>query len=126
TGSAWATMEKGATQPGTRSRNCMTRPGLSEYLARGHVPVGSPGVWGPSATTLEYALADSAIGQFAAALGNTAKRDLYFGKAQAWKSLYSNQSGYIHPRNTGGSFKSNFSRSADAGDFVEGNSAQYT
>src|SRR5205085_7615717 len=80
----------------------------------------------PSATTLEYALADSAIGQFAAALGNTAKRDLYFGKAQAWKSLYSNQSGYIHPRNTGGSFKSNFSRSADAGDFVEGNSAQYT
>jgi predicted alpha-1,2-mannosidase len=119
-------MEKAATQPGTRSRNCETRPGLSEYLSRGYIPMGTSGVWGPSATTLEFALADSAIGQFAGALGNTAKRDQYFTKAQAWKTLYSNNSGYIHPRDTGGSFKNGFDRAVDGGDFVEGNSAQYT
>jgi putative alpha-1,2-mannosidase len=96
------------------------------HLARGYIPMGAANVWGPSATTLEYALADSAIGHFAAALGNTARRDAYFTQAQNWKPLFSGSSGYIHPRSTAGSSKSGFDRSVDRGDFVEGNSAQYT
>ena len=118
-------MEQGATQPGTRSRNCETRPGLADYLGHGYIPIETPNLWGAAASAEEYALADSAIAQFAASLGDTVKRDKYLTQAQMWKPLYSNVSGYIHPRTAGGSFKSGFTRTDGAG-FVEGDSAQYT
>lgn len=125
TASALKYMEQAATQPGTRSRNCETRVGLAAQQSHGYIPNGTGGVWGPSATTLEYALADSAIAHFAGALGDTAKRDRYLAYSQDWKSLYSNFSGYIHPRLDTGGFINGFSRTS--GDsFVEGNSAQYT
>ena len=34
------------------------RPGYAQYDAYGYVPVGTGGVWGSAATTLEYASAD--------------------------------------------------------------------
>lgn len=125
TAAALRYMEQGATQPGTRSRNCETRPGLADYLGHGYIPIETPNLWGAAASAEEYALADSAIAQFAASLGDTVKRDKYLTQAQMWKPLYSNFSGYIHPRTAGGSFKSAFTRTDGAG-FVEGDSAQYT
>jgi len=124
TASALHFMDLAATQPGVHSRGCETRAGLSEYLSRGYIQTGS-GIWGPAATTLEYALADSAIAHFAEALGDTARRDTYLSQAQFWKPLFSSQSGYIHPRTASGSFVDNFDR-ASGNEFVEGNSAQYT
>ena len=118
-------MEQGATQSGTKSRGCTTRPSLTDYLTRGYIPISTSGLWGAAATAEEYAVADSAIAQFAGALGDTAKRDKYHAQAQMWKPLFSNFSGYIHPRTTGGGFADGFSRTSGSG-FVEGDSAQYT
>ena len=80
-GAALAAMVKGATEP-CRSANgdYLERQGLAAYLALGYVPFdldtssrnansifGSPdAVWGSAATTLEYAIDDFAIAQFAA------------------------------------------------------------
>lgn len=125
TASALHYMDLAASQPGIRSRQCETRPGLSDYLSRGYISSGYPNMWGASATTLEYALADSAIAQFANLLGDTAKRDNYLRRAQSWKPSYSGYSGYIRARDNGGSSVANFDRTS--GDFfVEGNSSQYT
>ena len=63
TAAALRYMEQGATQPGTRSRNCETRPGLADYLGHGYIPIETPNLWGAAASAEEYALADSAIGR---------------------------------------------------------------
>jgi predicted alpha-1,2-mannosidase len=124
TGTALALMNTAATQPGIRSRNCETRPGLAEYLARGYVPTSDTNVWGQPSTTLEFAVADSAIAHFADALGDGAKRDLFLGHAQAWKQLYSDESGYIEARDGNGGFING--SPTDPTYYVEGNASQYT
>ena len=125
TASALSLMKTAATTPGIKSRNCETRPGLADDMSRGYIQSGAANVWGSAATTLEYALADSAIGHFADALGDTATRDSMLASAQRWKSLYSGYNGYINARTDGGSFPTSFDRT-NGDDFVEGNSAQYT
>ncbi len=125
TAAALRYMDLAASTPGIRSRQCETRPGLSDYLSRGYISSDYPNIWGSGATTLEYALADSAIAQFANSLGDTAKRDNYLRRAQSWKPSYSNFSGYIRGRDNGGSSVANFDRTSGAF-FVEGNSSQYT
>ena len=124
TATALNLMSTAATTPGSHSRNCEVRPGLADYLARGYVPTSDTNVWGPSASTLEYAVADSAIAQFAGALGNQARRDLFLGHAQAWKQLFSDQTGLIQARDANGSFVNNAPTDSTYG--VEGDVAQYT
>lgn len=117
-------MDLAGNTPGIRSRNCETRPGLAEQKSHGYIP-SNVNIWGTAATNLEFALADAAIAEFAGAIGNNAKRDQYRAKAQAWKTIYSNYTGYIQGRTETGSWVGNFDRTK--GDyFVEGNSAQYT
>lgn len=123
TAAALAVMERGASTPFLRSRDCETRPGLSQYLSLGYIPYGQGAA---AANTLEYALADAAIGQFAGALGDGAKRDLYLARGQAWKTLLGS-SGYMQPRNASGSFVAPFNPGRnDGGTFGFGNPAQYT
>src|SRR3569833_2203097 len=124
TATALNLMNTAATQPGIRSRNCETRPGLAEYLARGYIPTSDTNVWGQPATTLEYAVADAAIAHFADALGDSAKRDLFLGHAQAWKQLFSNATGYLEPRDANGGFING--APTDPTYYVEGDAAQYT
>ena len=52
------------------------RPGLDAYVSLGYVPLdhGAGFIWGPAATTLEYALADFALGRFASAAGRVRRR----------------------------------------------------
>ena len=52
------------------------RPGLADYLALGYVPLDHDDgfICGPAATTLEYALADFAIGRFAQAIGRDSRQ----------------------------------------------------
>ena len=59
-------MEVGASGVDTKSGRNLTREGLAQYLALGYVPTS---VTGSASITLEYAVDDYAIAQFANALG---------------------------------------------------------
>ena len=138
---ALTAMLKGADEP-CRSANgeYLQRQGLASYLALGYLPYeldtnvrnsnsiyGEPDdVWGSAATTLEYAVDDFAIAQFAArALGDGATYRRFMQRSANWRKLFNPQSGQIEPRYSDGSFPAGYDNLRGGG-FVEGNSAQYT
>ncbi len=140
-GAALAAMVKGATEP-CRSANgeYLQRQGLAEYMALGYVPFdldvktrnansiyGDPdAVWGSAATTLEYAVDDFAIAQFAArSLRDRATYRDFMRRSANWRRLYNPASGMVEPRFADGRFPTPYDNLGGAG-FVEGNSAQYT
>jgi predicted alpha-1,2-mannosidase len=136
-----AAMLRGADAP-CRSANgeYLERQGLAGYLALGYVPYdldtnvrnansiyGSPDdVWGSAATSLEYAVDDFAIAQFAArGLHDRAVYRRFMRRSGNWRKLFDRSSGQIEPRYENGSFPANYDNLGGAG-FVEGDSAQYT
>ncbi len=101
---ALAAMLRGADEP-CRSANgeYLERQGLAAYLALGYVPYdldtnvrnansiyGSPDdVWGSAATSLEYAVDDFAIAQFAArALRDRATYRRFMQRSGNWRKLF--------------------------------------
>ena len=138
---ALAAMVKGATA-GCRSADgsYVQRQGLEEYEALGYVPFdidvkrrnanslfGDPdAVWASAATTLEYAVADFSIAQFAArALRDRATYRAFIARSGNWRNLLNPRSDLIEPRFANGSFPRRYDNLRGAG-FVEGNSVQYT
>jgi predicted alpha-1,2-mannosidase len=117
TKAALAAMDKGASDPAATSDGARTRSGLREYLELGYVP-------GEAAVTLEYCNNDFAVAQFARALGDQKKYDVYLGRAQNWTNLFDDSSGLIRPRKSDGSWATNFSAGSSKG-YVEGTAAQY-
>jgi predicted alpha-1,2-mannosidase len=115
-------MLRGASAP---TQGYQERPGLAEYQRLGYVPMGTTGVWGPAATTLEYTSADFAIAELARRLGDGATWDTFVKRAQRWQNLFNPGSGYLQPRNADGSFLQPFNPASGDG-WVEGNGAQYT
>ncbi len=140
-GAALAAMLKGATQPcASASGEYLERQGLAEYQELGYVPFdldtntrnansiyGDPeAVWGSAATTLEYAVDDFAIAQFAArSLGDRATYRAFMRRSANWRRLYNPASGMIEPRFASGAFPTPYDN-LNGGGFVEGDSAQYT
>jgi predicted alpha-1,2-mannosidase len=140
-GAALAAMVRGASEP-CRSANgeYLERQGLPQYLRLGYVPFdldtrtrnansiyGSPdAVWASASTTLEYAIDDFAIAQFAArARHDSATYGTFIGRSANWRRLYNPRRGLIEPRFESGAFPSPYSDRRGAG-FAEGNSFQYT
>jgi predicted alpha-1,2-mannosidase len=138
---ALAAMLRGATEP-CQSANgeYVERQGLAGYLAHGYVPFdedtdinnansiyGSPtAVWGSAATTLEYAIDDFAIAQFAARSGGEASTyQRFIARAANWRNLFDPESGLIEPRYASGEFPDPYN-ALGGGGFVEGDSPQYT
>ncbi len=134
-------MVRGATEP-CRSANgdYLQRQGLAEYLALGHVPFeldtntrnansiyGDPdAVWGSAATSLEYAVDDFAIAQFAArSLRDRSTYGAFMHRSANWRRLFNPASRMIEPRFADGRFPARYDNLRGGG-FVEGNSAQYT
>jgi predicted alpha-1,2-mannosidase len=134
-------MVRGATQP-CRSTNgeYLERQGLAPYMALGYVPFdldtnsrnansiyGSPdAVWGSAATTLEYAVDDFAIAQFAArSLRDRPTYRAFMSRSANWRRLFNPASGMAEPRFADGHFPAPYDNLGGGG-FVEGNSAQYT
>jgi predicted alpha-1,2-mannosidase len=115
-------MMRGATQP---TLGYEERPGLTDYMNLGYVPMGAQDVWGPGATTLEYTTADFAIADLARRLGDGATWSTFMKRAQNWQNLFDPGTNYLHPRNRDGSFTSPFMPASSDG-WVEGNGAQYT
>lgn len=91
-------MRKGAEEPGAKSQNEETRPGLKQYLDKGYYN---------ASIQLEYTSADFAIGQFALhAVGDEFASWRYFHFARSWKNLYNPETGWLQSRNPDGSWKS--------------------
>ncbi|MBS1679281.1 MAG: GH92 family glycosyl hydrolase [Actinobacteria bacterium] len=148
---ALAAMLRGATAPCESANGpYLERQGLDSYLRLGWVPFdedtnernansiyGSPdAVWGSAATTLEYAIDDFAIAQFAARSGIPAggvagagEADStyaeFIGRAANWRNLFNPATKMIEPRYSGGSFPDAYDP-LEGGGFVEGDAAQYT
>ncbi|MFD0277873.1 GH92 family glycosyl hydrolase [Kitasatospora sp. NPDC127111] len=106
------------------SRDERERPGHQPYGALGFVPVGTGGVWGPAATTLEYTTADFALAQLAGRLGDSATHAALLRRSANWRNLFNGDSRHLQPRNADGSWPP-FSPEQQDG-YVEGNAAQYT
>ncbi|MER8186533.1 GH92 family glycosyl hydrolase [Kitasatospora sp. NPDC094015] len=104
-------------------RDARERPAFGPYDALGFVPDGSAGVWGPAATTLEYASADFAVAQLAARIGDRGTHELLLRRSANWRNLLHEQTGYLQPRRADHGWPA-FDPSQREG-FVEGNGAQY-
>ena len=90
-------MRKGAEEPGSKSQNEETRPGLRQYLDKGYYN---------ASIQLEYTSADFAIGQFALhAVGDEFASWRYFHFARSWKNLFNPETGWLQSRNPDGSWK---------------------
>ncbi len=140
---ALAAMLRGSTAPcESPNGDYLERQGLASYLKLGWVPFdedikqrnansiyGSPSaVWGSAATTLEYAIDDFSIAQFAARSGvgaNAATYSRFIGRAANWRNLWNPASGTVEPRYAGGAFPDPYDTLGGSG-FVEGNAAQYS
>ena len=138
---ALAAMLRGATEGcASADGNYVQRQGLAEYKALGYLPYdldvkrrnanslfGDPGsVWASAATTLEYAIADFAIAQFAArALGDATTYRAFISRSANWRNLLNAKSRKVEPRYANGAFPTRYDNLRGGG-FVEGNSTQYT
>ncbi len=137
-------MVKGASQPAGPDQYLLPgnagyiqRPGLVEYQQLGYIPYeenapsGASGlvhrglVWGTSSTTLEYAVADFAIDQFARRLGQQAQTADMHARSAYWRNLFNPTSLHIEPRLASGLFMPGTDPASGLG-FTEGSGAQYS
>lgn len=139
-GAALEAMLRGAEGCRTADGSYVERQGLDPYKALGYVPFdldtrrrnsnslfGDPeAVWASAATTLEYAIDDFSIAQFAArSLGDPATYRSFMLRSGNWRNLLNPSSGQIEPRFEDGTFAPHYDNLHGAG-FAEGDSAQYT
>lgn len=129
---ALSAMVKGASDLNAPPANgwYVERPELAEYLQRGyivntHVTSVSPVPNGAS-ETLEYALDDFSIAQFAKTAGKSAVYRTFMKRASNWANLFDTATGWIAPRDRDGAFEQTPITSAGQSGFQEGNAAQYT
>ena len=118
TAAALRALDAGASVPGTLSGGHPVREWIEPWLTLGYVP-DQPSI------TLDYATDDFGIAQFAAALGDADKRDLYLRRAGNWANTFNPATGYVESRDNLGRFPNADHSHACCG-FVEGNAAQYT
>jgi len=144
TQAALGLMVNAATDPTAACQGHVIRQGLTDDLNQQYCAIDAPAP--PTAvvsTTVEYAVDDFAIAQFAAALGDTATHATFMQRAGWWNNTFdpnltaNGATGYLQPRytaNVSGSpaFDEGEVTSQDPGDlfgasgFVEGNATQYT
>lgn len=140
-------MVKGATDPTQlHNKHYVERQGLRKYLNTGYIPLelnygggnsktgfksggyatalDPANVWGSAATTLEYAVDDFAISQFALAMGKEKTCQTFLKRSTNWENLFNPATGYLQPRYASGKFHAFDPTSAEG--WVEGSTAQYT
>ncbi|WP_330461169.1 lectin [Streptomyces sp. NBC_00820] len=105
------------------------RPGLNYLDNPGYEPhdgsYGCCNFYGPVATTLEYDTADFALSAFAGALGDSRSQSTYAHRAQDWRGVLNPASGFVQPRNAGGTWTGGFDPTSGT-DMVEADSWIYT
>jgi predicted alpha-1,2-mannosidase len=129
---------RGADAPcHTENGDYTQREALAEYLSLGYVPhelsvdsvthtlVDRTQPWGSTSTTLEYAIADFAIGRLALARGDRATAARLTKRAGTWRTLVNPASRTIQPRLASGAFKPAFDPASDDS-YAEGSGSQYS
>ena len=124
-------MRRGATQATPAHGGFIERPGIGTYLKLGYGPQteafrGDHQIVGAS-VTLEWSVDDFAIGEFAAALGDTGTAREYRKRSGYWRNVFDPAAKIMAARNVDGSFSH---QPAGAGfgqpGFDEGTAEQYT
>ncbi len=98
------TLYRNATGPSSK-----WRPGNTQYLSHGYIPLGTKHVWGPVSTTLEYAYADWALSRFAYKLGYFKQAKILETNSHGWRKLFDKQTETIRPRTKKGKWLRHFS-----------------
>jgi predicted alpha-1,2-mannosidase len=130
-------MVKGATTTEQNHGLEIERQYLDQYLSRHYVDaasldLGSITYTDGASATLEYALDDFAIAQFAGALGRHGLAQSMAARAHDWEYLYDPATGYLGARGadgtfpTGPAFQSSQFEPGGQNGFEEGNAVQYT
>ncbi|GJM63392.1 GH92 family glycosyl hydrolase [Persicobacter diffluens] len=106
--------------------NSVGRFGAEYYNKLGYVPYDVD-INENAARTLEYAYADFCIAQMGKEMGKS-KKDykLYMKRAQNYRNLYDQESGWMRGKNENGEFQSPFNPLKWGDAFTEGNSLHYT
>jgi len=134
---ALAAMVKGADTVGAGAGWNVERQDNDQYLARGWIQVDRRDKTSLDYTvggseTLEYAIDDAAIAQFATSLGERATAATFSRRGENWRNLFNPATGYLAARRADGTFPPGpaFQRSPLPGigqdGWEEGNAVQYT
>lgn len=102
------------------------RGGIERYIELGYIPADEQS--SSASNTLEWALADHALGRLAQTLGHTEDAPRYLARGESWKNIYNPDEGFFWPRNADGSWANLPSRTAyneRSGIFVEGSAWHY-
>ncbi len=105
------------------------RPNLAQYLSSHYAAQDVCHCWGGAAETLEDAVADSALAEWAKLLGRETEAKVFSERAAYWRNVFNPQAtadaGYIQARRLDGSWVTPFNPAGDLG-FAQGTSATYT
>ncbi len=132
---AWAAVLK--NEAGWESRPLgVGKADTKIFLNRGYVPqITSPevmiaatpeGSQYSASHTLEYSFSAYAASEFASALGKTAEQERFLRLSRGWEQLLDPETGFIRPRDSSGTFISDFNPKKAWRGFQEGNAYQYT
>ncbi|GAA1986329.1 GH92 family glycosyl hydrolase [Amycolatopsis minnesotensis] len=134
-GGAFDSLVRAATIPtanDSRDNGCPVqcagqRPGLADYLKLHYAPEGACHCWGSAAETLEDAVADFALSDWAGRLGRAPEKAAFLDRSGYWRNVFNakDHGGYPQARRADGTWVEPFKPATDTG-FVEGSSAQYT
>jgi predicted alpha-1,2-mannosidase len=134
TATALKYMLKGATTPAPPDFPYQEREGVADYQSYGYVPndrAEQGHVRTGASQTLEYAIDDFAISQFAGAIGQRGTAHTYAGRSQNWQNIFDGGTGYLRPKDSTGAFPAGPGFVAPPpgqfgqNGFDEGNAAQY-
>ena len=130
-------MVKGAEENETNHGLQIERQYLSQYLSQHYVNASSLDLSSINysiggSVTLEYAIDDFSIAQFAQSIGDNTVYEDMMQRAHNWEYLFNPATGYVEARNSDGSFppgpafqRDLFEPGGELG-FEEGNAIQYT
>ncbi|MFG2780667.1 GH92 family glycosyl hydrolase [Streptomyces prunicolor] len=100
------------------------RPNLAQYMTSHYAAQDACHCWGGAAETLEDAVADSALGQWAKLLGRDAEAKTFTERGAYWSNVFNPATGYIQARKLDGSWVTPFNPASDLG-FAQGSAAAY-
>jgi predicted alpha-1,2-mannosidase len=125
----------------TQDTSPSLRPGYHEFVKYGYIPFEQDTtkpwwVWGPVSTTLEYCLADWALGHLGEQIGRSADAEKFIQRSSNYRNLFEPLSGFMRPRLGRGDWLEPFNPEQTEGSgnwggsggpgYVEGNAWHYT
>jgi len=122
-------MKRVETVPRTQCQGVEEHWGLLDYLNLGYLPVNMGEYLGRQTVSigLEYGVGQFALSRMAREVGDTETVDASAKRAQNWRKLFNDRSGYLQPKNRDGSWWNGFDPvHGHMQGYTEGNATQYS